>query len=221
MTVEDTEYRKRADAGQHLKEQLAREVTELAGLRTRAAHPGSLGGFGLVAVTEQSLGSTKVTVSLDGVPGGTLQLSAADVGAADPTGLITRLENRLHRLETSKQETLDSIEQARSETTHARASVGQPFPQAAQLTEARDRARRIDEQLDQIVHRHDDTDPDQRPVPDATDGRAVARHPTATGPDWRDQVIRSGMDGWMPEPVRSFDAGIQRTAEHDSPEIGQ
>ncbi len=223
MTVEGVEHRKRADAGQHLKDLLAREITELAGLRARAVHPGSLGGFGLMAAAEQSLGNTKVTITLDGAPGGTLQLSAADLRAADPAGLITRLENRLHRLETSKQEALDGIERARSEITHARASRGQPFPQATQLTEARDRARRIDEQLDQMVadHRHDDAEPDRRFAPRVADGRAVARHATTAGPDWRDQVIRSGMDGWMPRPARPFEAGTQRSAEHDSPEIGQ
>ncbi len=199
MIVEDTEHRKRADAGQHLKELLAREIAELAGLRTRAAHPGSLGGFALMTVAEQSLGSTKVTISLDGVPGGTLQLSAADVRAADPAGLVTRLENRLHRLETSKQEALDGIERARSEIAHARASIGQPFPQAEQLAEARDRARRIDEQLDQIVaeSQRDNAEPDQRSALGIGQAIAVAdgvaRHTMAAGADWRDEVIRSGI----------------------------
>jgi len=221
MTVGGIEHRKRADAGQLLKELLAREVTELAGLRARVAHPGSLGGFGLVAMTEQSLGSTKVTISLDGVPGGTLQLSVADVRAADPAGLITRLENRLHRLEITKQEALDGVEQSRGEITHARASLGRPFPQGTQLAEARDRARRIDEQLDQIVHRHGDAEPEQRSTPGAAGPGTVARHATTAGPDWRDQVIRSGMDGWMPTPARPLEAGLQRSPEHDSPEIGR
>ena len=229
MTVGDFEHRKRAEAGQHLKELLAREVTELAGLRARVAHPGSLGGFGLMAMTEVSLGSTKVTISLDGVPGGTLQLSAADVRAADAAGLVTRLENRLHRLEASKQEALDSVEQARSEIAHARASVGQPFPQAAQLTEARDRSRRIDEQLDQMVaaNRHENAEPDQRPALGIGQAVAVAvadaiaTHTMADGADWRDQVIRSGVDGWMPKPAGSLDSGVQTSVEHHGPEVGQ
>lgn len=111
-----------------------------------------------------------MTISLDGVPGGSLQLSAADVRAADLAGLVTRL----HRLETSRQEALDGVEQARSEIAHARASVGTPFPQAVQLAETRDRARRIDEQLDQMVQRHDDAEPGRRPEPDATE---AGRHP--------------------------------------------
>ncbi len=220
MTVDGAEHRKRAEAGQHLKDLLAREVADLAGLRSRAAHPGSLGGFGLMAIAEQSLGSTKVTLNLDGVPGGTVQLSAGDLRAADPAGLITRLENRLHRLETSKHETLGGIERARSEIAHARASLGQPFPQAAQLTEARDRARHIDQQLSQMVadHQPDDAQPDHQAVPAVPDGNTAALHPA--GPDWRDQVIRSGLDSWMPTPIGPFEAGADRSARHDSPEIG-
>ena len=125
MTVEGAEHRKRADAGQHLKDLLAREVAELAGLRARVVHPGSLGGFDLTAAVEQSLGKTTVTINLDSVPGGTIQLSAADLRAADPAGLITRLENRLHRLETSKHEALDGAERARKRD-HPRPSERRP-----------------------------------------------------------------------------------------------
>ncbi len=74
------------------------------------------------------MGKTAVTIILDGVPGGTLQLSAADLRAAGPAGLITRLENRLHGLEARRQDTLDSIDRARREIAHARQNLGQPFP---------------------------------------------------------------------------------------------
>ncbi|HET9894634.1 MAG TPA: helicase-related protein [Streptosporangiaceae bacterium] len=199
MTVEDTQHRKRADAGQHLKDVLTREVADLAGLRSRVVHPGSLGGFQLVTSMEQSLGKTTATIRFDGVPGEGLRLSAADLDAADPAGLISRLENRLHRLETSKQETLDGIERARSEIAHARASLGQAFPQSGQLAEARDRARQIDAQLSQMA-----APPQEQPGE----------------PDWRDQVIRSGADGWMPTPTDPSGPGLQRSARYDSPQMG-
>jgi N12 class adenine-specific DNA methylase len=203
MIVDGTEHRKRADAGQHLKERLAREAADLAGLRERAVQPGSLGGFDLMAAVGQSLGKTTVTIGLDSVPGGSLQLSAADLRAADPAGLVTRLENRLHRLEASKQETLDGIERARAEIAHARASLGQPFPQATQLTQARDRARLIDQHLDQIVadHQRPDAELGQPGTAEGSETQIPARQPVAAGPDWRDQVIRSGADAWMPQPV--------------------
>jgi hypothetical protein len=154
MTVNGRDHSKRAAAGKDLKELLEREIAGLDGLRMRTAHPGSLGGFPLAAAIERSLGKTTITIVLDSVPGGTIQLSASDLRTADPAGLITRLENRLDHLEARKQETLASIERARREIAHARDNLGQPFPQAAQLAEARERSRQIDEQLDQMATEH-------------------------------------------------------------------
>lgn len=219
MTVEDREHRKRVEAGQHLKELLAREIDEMAGLKMRAVHPGSLGGFALQAVAEQSLGKTNVTIQFDGVPGGGLRLSATDLRAVDPAGLVARLENRLHRLEASKQEALDGVGRARSEIAHARASVGQPFPQAGQLAEARERARGIDEQLDQMVApRPENAGPDRPAVLGI--GQVLAIADRVAVADWRDQAIRSGADGWMPAPVRPFEAGLEQPAGRDCPEAG-
>ncbi len=151
MTLRGARHEKRAAAGQHLKELLEQEIGELDGLRNRSISPGSLGGFSIVATVDRSMSRTTATIDLDGVPGGTLQMSAGELRAADPAGLITRLENRLHQLEARKQEAVDGIERGHREIAHARESLGQPFPQAAQLAEARERVRHIDEQLDQMV----------------------------------------------------------------------
>jgi len=166
MTVADREHHQRAQAGQHLKDLLEREFAALDHVRSRNIHPGSLGGFPLVSAIERSLGKTTITLILDGAPGGTLQLSASDLRDADSAGLITRLEHRLHRLETRKQETLADIERARREIFHARENVGQPFPLAAQLAEARERVRQIDEQLDQMATEHHGGDADAKHGPD-------------------------------------------------------
>lgn len=191
-------------------------------MRTNTARLGSFRRIPVTADIERSMDKTTLTLGLDGV----VQLSAADLHAADPTGLITRIENRISRLETRKQDTIDGIQQARREIAHARQSLGQPFPQAAQLTEARDHAQRNDEQLDQIAagNRHENAEPDQRPTWDITEAiaaaDAVARDTITASSDWRDQVIRSGND-WMPSPVRPHEAGAQPSFEHDSPEVGQ
>lgn len=71
-----------------------------------------------------------------------------DLAEADPAGLVTRLENRLTRLEAAKANAVAAIDHARSEIDHATASLGRPFPQAVELTAARDRSRQIDEQLE-------------------------------------------------------------------------
>ncbi len=90
-------------------------------------------------------------MTLDTVPDGTVHLDATDLRDADPAGLISRLEHRLHRLEDTKTTTLDRAEHGRRELTHAEANVGQPFPQTTQLAEARERSRQIDERLQQIA----------------------------------------------------------------------
>ena len=210
MTIDGQGHRKRASAGEHLKERLAREIAELDGLRARTAQVGSLGGFPVVSQVERSMGKTIVTLSLDGVPAGAIRLSPGDLHAADPAGLITRIENRLYRLEARKQEALDGIDQAYRETEHARRSLGQPFPQAAQLAQARDRAQRINEQLDEIVagQRSEDAERDGQPGPGTAGNEPTARRMTASA-DWRDEVIRSGRNAWMPVP----------SAEHCGPEI--
>jgi N12 class adenine-specific DNA methylase len=222
MTVDGQGHHKRADAGQHLKDKLTHEVTEMDGLRERAAHLGSFSGFPIVAKAERSMGKTTVTVGLDGVPDSAIRLTAADLGTADPSGLVTRIENRFYRLETCQQETLDGIGHARREIEHARQSLGLPFPQADQLTEARERARRIDEQLDQMVtdHHHDDAKPDQQLRPVIADRDHAQGRLLPASPDWRDQVIQSGKDAWMPTPARPFELGLEHSARHSSPEIG-
>ena len=187
MTIRDRWHDKRATAGQHLKDALEQEIAALDGGRTRGVHPGSLGGFPIVAAVERSQGKTTVLIHLDGVPDGIVQLSAADLRAADPAGLVTRLENRLHGLETRKHETLGGIERARREIAHARESLGQPFPQAAQLAEARGRARGIDEQLGQMVGEREarDAAEQQGPAQGPPGGGRIEHHVSdgVVGPD--------------------------------------
>jgi hypothetical protein len=116
-------------------------------------------------MAERALGAVSVMISFDGIPGGTVRMSADDLRAADPAGLIARLENRLHRLEDRKAQALADADRARREITHARETLGDPFPQTDQLTQARERARQIDEKLQQMA------EADQQ-----------AEHAEATGP---------------------------------------
>src|SRR5262249_14824009 len=118
---------------------------------------------------------------LDGAPSAEIRISAADLRDADPVGLITRLEGRLHRLEERKDAALADTERARREITHATEALGQPFPHAAPLDAARERARQIDEQLQQMAeprgtesvepdadppaHHHEERDPHVREDP--------------------------------------------------------
>ena len=151
MTVDQVRHDKRADAGQHVKDILEREAARLTGQLRRAISLGNLGGFPVSADVHRSLGTTNITLSLEGAPDTTIDLSASGLRSTDPVGLVTRLENRLTQLETRKASALADIEHARRQITHARDNIGQPFPHAGELTAARERAREIDEALDRMA----------------------------------------------------------------------
>jgi len=97
--------------------------------------------------TERVLGSAQIVLALDGAPGTEIRMTAQDLAAADPAGLVIRLENRLSGLEALRTKTLDEIERLRTEASRARDDMGKPFSQASQLAAARDRVRGIGEQL--------------------------------------------------------------------------
>ena len=149
MTIEGIPYGKRNHAGRQLLQLLDREVTALAGSgRPRIeARLGHLGGFGVTAATCRVLGTTQLTVALDGAPESEIRLTAADLAGTDPAGLVIRLENRLTGLESLKARTAAEIGRLRIEAARARDDIEKPFPQSGQLAEARDRVRRIEEQL--------------------------------------------------------------------------
>jgi N12 class adenine-specific DNA methylase len=170
MMVDERRHIKRADAGHHLKELLGQEAAGLDGVRSRVLHPGHLGGFPLVASIDRSLSKTTVTLILDGAPGATMQLSIQDLHAADSVGLVTRLENRLTHLEERREDAVVSMERARREITHASETIGQPFPQAAQLAQARDRSHEIDEQLQQMAEQQPNQQAAPEPAPAMSSG---------------------------------------------------
>jgi hypothetical protein len=236
MAVNGRQHAKRVDAGQHLKQLVEQEIAQLDGSQARTAEAGQLGGFPVTAGTERALGTTSVTLALDGAPGAEVRIAAHDLRDADPVSLITRLEQRLTRLEERKAGTLAGIEDARREISHAQASIGQPFPHTAELTAARERVRQIDEQLQQM------TAPPQAQAKDAATGpqpppgesqapgtavpsarRASASEP-GTGPepppahemprtrpasptaDWRDDLHTTERQAWQPRPIQAHDA---------------
>ena len=96
---------------------------------------------------ERVLGTTSVTIALDGAPGAELRMEPADIRAHDPGKLIVRLEGRLAGLESLKTRTLTDIDRLTTEADRARDDLDKPFTQAGQLTAARERVREIGEKL--------------------------------------------------------------------------
>ena len=151
---------------------LQEEVTALSGQRERRLRAGQLGGFPLIAEIRPSLGKTSVSITLDGAPGVSISMPARDLGKADPGTLVTRLEHRLHHLEDRKASVLADASHAHREIDHARESIGKAFPQAAELAQARERAREIDEQLAKMAAPPQaDTQPGAQPAPVEPEGQ--------------------------------------------------
>ena len=139
MTVGGRRHDKRADAGQHLKQLAERELAALTGSLERSVSAGQLGGFPVTVALDRSLGRTHVTFSLEGAPGATIELAAHDIRGADPVGLVTRLENRLSRLEERKATALADTDHARREITTpatASASPSRTLPNSPRPTTA-------------------------------------------------------------------------------------
>ena len=170
MTLDGVAYSKRSHAGVRLLQFLERETTALA----RSSHPriegrpGHLGGFDVTTAISRRLGTTQVTIALDGVPESEIWLIAKDLADMDPAGLVIRLENRLTGLEVLKAKTLNEIDELGIEVARAREDTGRPFPQADQLAAARDRTRQIEKQLEEAAR---PPQPDEHDEPSQADAQ--------------------------------------------------
>jgi N12 class adenine-specific DNA methylase len=153
MTVTGATCTRRSDAGHRLTRFIEREITNLASSSHRQAEgrPGHLGGFEVATATRRVLGTTEVTLALEGAPGAEIRLTAKDLAEIDPARLVIRLENRLSGLEALRTKSLGDIRRQEAEAGHAREDMGKPFPQAGQLAAARDRVRQIEKQLQEAA----------------------------------------------------------------------
>jgi N12 class adenine-specific DNA methylase/SAM-dependent methyltransferase len=160
MTVGGVTYSKRSHAGHRLVQFIEREITGLTsgGHRQIERQPGHLGGFDVTTQARRVLGTTEVTLALNGAPRSEILLTAKDLAETEPAGLIIRLENRLSGLEKLKTKTLDEINRLESDSAHARDDIAKPFPQADQLAAARERVRQIERQLEEAAAPPNDQD---------------------------------------------------------------
>jgi N12 class adenine-specific DNA methylase len=203
MTVGETRYTKRPDAGLHVTRILVRELAEMPRSPGRAVTIGRLGGFAVTAETSATPGAATVTVRLEEAPGAAIELPASGLRDADPVRLVTRLEHRLAELETRKASVLAGIEHARRQLAHARSTAGQPFPHAADLAAARERVREIDEALGRLA-RDDPSRGEASGQPQPRPGRPADPPDAGTGPDETEPATRSPAPD--PRAARSNDS---------------
>jgi hypothetical protein len=139
MTLDGIAYSKRSHAGVRLTQFLERETTTLAhSSHPRIeARPGQLGGFDITTATSRRLGTTQITVALDGIPESGIWLTAKDLADTDPAGLVIRLENRLTGLEALKAKALNEIDRLDTETARAREDTSKGWSQPVEAIELR------------------------------------------------------------------------------------
>ena len=187
MTVTGQRFDKRTDAGSALR-------TVLTGLLAAARTPsgtttevGTLGGFPLTSTMDRDhRGAVTLTLTLTGVPASEMTLDAKDVATV---ALVTRLENRLHNLETQRGHDQLDIERLTAEVANAQAQAGQPFRHADQLDAARARLGQLDELIAST------TRPAQ-PSPPAPPHAASTRHSSTVDSD------ELGDAQWAAAPAR-------------------
>jgi hypothetical protein len=176
MVIEDRRHVKRADAGQHLTAVLGREFGALGARYEAALEPGELAGFPLAARVERTPNGKVATLELRGAPRTSVVIPASELADADPAALVTRLENRLRRLEERKATTITDADHARREIEHATAGLGKAFPQGAELAAARERTRQIDAELERIAEAA------RRPAAGPPDAQPLERGPVRDEP---------------------------------------
>jgi len=229
MTIDSTRHTRRHDAGQHLARHLASQLAALS----RSDHPrltsqpGRLGGFDLAVTVHRALGKAEAVIAFDGAPGIDLRLSADDVASADPGKLAVRLENRLASLESQRGRHLAEIDRLRSEAEHARADLGQAFPQAQQLAQARERYDDIEGQLREAARPSADPVPDSQPgAGGKPQGSARPEPPAAREREGPQQLTRHSFPApnplahasvHPPAPATSAPAPTHRMAARHAP----
>ena len=149
MTVDGTRHTKRPEAGSHLRTILAQELHRQQGherpLPGRVV--GELGGLALELTTRRDFGGTAEALVRIGTTPVHLRLTAADLGATDALGLVSRLENRVRGLDVTLETARADLRRTNREAAAARARLGAPFPHEERLATLRARQAEIEAAL--------------------------------------------------------------------------
>ncbi|MEU7802640.1 UvrD-helicase domain-containing protein [Micromonospora arborensis] len=154
MTVRQQRYDKRSEASNKLRTLLS---ARLGAERGSTAELGELGGFAVWATTEVAYykraseggGSVNLLyVSLRDCPGSAITIKADELATAD---IVTRLENRLHKLELLRAQTVADISRREAEVTRAQQQLTKPFKHADALEEARRLFIELDAQVSALA----------------------------------------------------------------------
>ncbi|WP_328384361.1 AAA family ATPase (plasmid) [Micromonospora zamorensis] len=151
MTINGVRFEQRPDAGAVIAQQLT-EVTRpnLSRARKRLTL-GELGGVSITGAVEWFLDMPTVALTIQGVPGSTINLDKKDLDgivANGATGLVRRLENRLADADKIRDHHTERIARLEANIIRAEARVGQPFPKQDDLQKCISELDDLHKQLD-------------------------------------------------------------------------
>lgn len=147
MQIGTTRHTKRPDAGKQLLTRLIPELERIGKNSWTTVDLGEIATLGNVPITAAIgpyAGHPKVRLAVNGIARTATWFSPKEIQEADPTGLITRLENRLRGLEQVLNEANTDRDTAEKEASRAHDQLGNAFPQHDQLLELRTRLADID-----------------------------------------------------------------------------
>ncbi|MCT9075283.1 UvrD-helicase domain-containing protein [Streptomyces fulvoviolaceus] len=149
MTVDGRAYDERREAGEALAQRLERlvRVSVNSGGQPQDASVGELGGIPVHALVQRSFEGLIVGVYFQKVPVDTIWLSASGLAKQDRVGLIRKLENALDGLETVHAKAEQHIARIEANIARAKALVGKPFPQQAELDKIEAQHRKLTKAL--------------------------------------------------------------------------
>jgi hypothetical protein len=148
MTIEGRRFTDRAAAGHVLRDRILRALdrpgTGPITLRTVA----TLGGHSFDATIRPGV---DYIVRIVGIPDPGLQGSAIELADSKPAYLAIRMENRLTALERLLEDTQHDVATCHQEITRAEQELERPFAYTQALTDARDLAAALDQQLNSLA----------------------------------------------------------------------
>jgi hypothetical protein len=146
MSVAGCRYTERGPAAGALVEAACTLGQQHSHTTREVTQPGlaRLGGIDVTGVVTPTLGDTgpRVSLQLAGIGDTTITLAGQDYSGN--TGLVTRLENQLDRLDDIQTSTTERIEAARTEITRSQARIGEPFAHAVELAAAQTRLAELE-----------------------------------------------------------------------------
>jgi N12 class adenine-specific DNA methylase len=218
MTIGGRTYTSRADAATALARELAAITPTYRDVDARVV--AQLGGQDVTAAGRR-FPDPHLVLELAGTPRSGLTLNLDEATQPRPTGLITRLENRVAGISTTLAELQHDLRRLHTERDRAAAELGQPFPHADALATVTARATELEHELtDQARRDSAATAADHRwreTITALPDGQRITQDPH--WPDLVDALTQLHQAGYDPQANLARLASTPLDSDHPAADL--